>query len=191
MKKVLLLIALALPLTSIGGWTDETGKPVPDTPSMRSSGEFGAQLLLTSSEQAFRQNWNTTAGTPKLHTTRTVKVGQSISGVILFTGCTPGGNHACVVSAAFSLASPDGSKSPAGNGQVWSKAPPKPRVIMLGDASITIGFGPDDAPGTYTLLANVTDQVAKRTLTLSLPFTVVPGNAGPAQPSPHSPTGRP
>jgi hypothetical protein len=136
--------------------TNETGKPVPDTPSMRSSGEFGAQLLLTSSEQAFRQNWNTTAGTPKLHTTRTVKVGQSISGVILFTGCTPGGNHACVVSAAFSLASPDGSKSPAGNGQVWSKAPPKPRVIMLGDASITIGFGPDDA-----------------------------------QPSPHSPTGRP
>jgi hypothetical protein len=172
MRNVLLLIALALPFASIGAWIDGTGKPIPDKPSMRSTGGFGAQLLLTGSEREFRNTWNSTTGTPKLQTTNASRIGQSISGVILFSGCTPDGGNACLVSVEFSLVSPNGRKASAGNGPVWSKAAPKQRVIMLGEASVTIGFGNDDTPGTYTLVADVTDKIANRSLKLLVPFTV-------------------
>ncbi len=172
MKKAASLIALTLPLACFGAWIDENGNPIPDTSSMRSSGDFGAQLILTASEQEFRRVWNSTSGTPKLQTTNKVRIGQSISGVILFSGCAPSPSQTCKVAAEFSVQAPDGKATPAGSGPVWSKAPPKPRIIMLGEASITLGFGNDDVQGTYTLVANVTDLVTKRTLKLSLPFSV-------------------
>lgn len=172
MKKILLLATVAIPLASNSAWTDGTGKPIPDTPSMRSSGDFGAQLILTGSEKEFRSTWNSTAGTPKLQSTNTVKRGQTISGVIVFSGCAAGQSHVCKVTADFSLRSPDGTKTAAGSGSIWSKAPLAPRIIMLGDASVTIGFNDADALGPYTLIANVTDQIAKQSVQLSIPFTV-------------------
>jgi hypothetical protein len=50
----LLLIAL-LPLTAQSAWIDATGKPLPDTESMRSAGDFGVQIVLTADGDQFRQ----------------------------------------------------------------------------------------------------------------------------------------
>ena len=172
MKRALSVLALTLPITAFSAWIDGKGKPIPDTPSMRSSGDFGAQLLLTSSEPEFRKAWNATTGTPTLQTSNKVRHGQSIAGVILFSGCLPNASKACDVSVAFTVLNPDGSTTPAGGGPVWSHSPPKPGIIMMGEASINMGFGKDDAPGAYTLNATVTDKVGHRTLKLSLPFSV-------------------
>lgn len=172
MKRALTLLAAAIPLAAFSAWTDGAGKPIPDTPSMRSSGDFGAQLVLTASEKEFRRVWHSTPGTPRLQAVDTVRQGQSISAVIVFSGCTPGVDGACKVAVDFVLQSPDGSRMPAGSGPVWSKAPQKPPLLLLGDASVTLGFGSEDAPGTYALLATVTDAVAQRRLQLSLPFRV-------------------
>jgi hypothetical protein len=35
------------PLFTHAGWIDRSGRPVPDAPDRQSSGDFGAQLLLT------------------------------------------------------------------------------------------------------------------------------------------------
>lgn len=172
MKVTLSLIALMLPISAFSGWVDNSGKPIPDTPSMRSARDFGAQLILTSSDQEFRKVWNASIGTPKLQTTNHIKLGQSIAGVIVFSGCAPSPANTCNVTADFSVQNPDGTTTLAGNGPVWLKAAPKRRIIMLGDASITLGFGKDDSPGTYKLIANVTDKVTQQTLMLALPFTV-------------------
>lgn len=172
MKRILASLAVTLPLAAVAAWTDGAGKPIPDTPSMRSSGDFGAQLVLTASEKEFRRVWHSTTGTPRLQAVDTVRQGQSISAVIVFSGCTPGVDGACKVAVDFVLQSPDGSRMPAGSGPVWSKAPQKPPLLLLGDASVTLGFGLDDAPGRYTLLATVTDAIAGRTLRLALPFAV-------------------
>ncbi len=87
-----LLVGLACigPLLTHAGWIDRSGKPVPDAPDRQSSGDFGAQLLLTDSADAFRKIWNSTTGTPKLKTVATVKVNAPISGMLVFSGCQAG-----------------------------------------------------------------------------------------------------
>jgi len=51
------------PLFTHAGWIDRSGRPVPDAPDRQSSGDFGAQLLLTDSADEFRKIWNSTTGT--------------------------------------------------------------------------------------------------------------------------------
>lgn len=130
------------------------------------------EIGLAKRAESVELRWTTTTGTPKLSSTETVKAGESISAVLVFSGCAAGPGNVCKVLAEFHLLSPDGGKMPAGHGPVRSGAPPKAGVLMLGDASVTIGFDRGDAPGTYTLMANVTDQVARRSLQLSIPFSL-------------------
>lgn len=166
------ILALSLPLTANCAWVNAQGQPVPDTPSMRSSGDFGVQLVLTSSEKEFRNSWNTTSGTPKLRSTTSIRQGESISGVLIFSGCQAGPAKTCDVSVEFTLQSPDGSTSPAGTGPVWNDAPPRARELFLGKASVSIGFTKDDLPGNYKLLAKVRDNYSQRTLQLISAFSL-------------------
>ena len=171
-KFSLCMAAMLLSMASHASWTDGAGNPVPDKPSMRSSGDFGAQLILTGNAEGFRKAWNATTGTPTLPSSSTVRLGQSISAVIVFGGCKAGVTNKCQVSVDFALLAPDGTKTPVGNGPVWSKEAPKPRILMLGDASVTVGFEKNDPPGIYTLIAKVKDRVANQNLQLTMPFTV-------------------
>lgn len=172
MKKFLVALAISIPLFANGAWIDAKGNPIPDTPSMRSSGDFGVQLALTANEKEFRSTWNATTGTPQLTTASAAKVGSSISGVLIFSGCDGGTTNACNVSVEFLLQAPDGSISPAGKGPLWTSAPPKSRILMLSNASVTIGFDSGDALGAYNLIAVVTDNISKRTLRLTSQFTL-------------------
>jgi hypothetical protein len=174
MKKRLAWLAIALPMLAQAGWVDPQGRPLPDTPSMRSSGDFGVQLLLTDDEKAFRHTWNTSRQTPQLKTTNKISAGQEISGVLIFSGCAVGAKQACDVSAEFSVQAPDGTVTPGGRGIVWPRPPLGPRILMLGQASMTVGFAKDDAPGTYQLVALVTDHVARKTLRLTSAFELAP-----------------
>lgn len=157
---------MSLPLVAQSAWIDATGKQIPDTESMRSAGSFGAQVVLTPDERQFRQTWNSTKGTPKLISTNAVRLGSSVSAVILFHGCAPSAGGNCDVVSEFILESPDGVRTPAGGGAVWSFAPMQSGVIQLGQASMTIGFDKTDPMGNYNVIANVTDKVSGRALTV-------------------------
>ena len=173
MKTILAaLIALSLPIAGNCAWVDAQGKVIPDTPSMRSSGDFGVQLVLTPNEKEFRQSWNSTTGTPTLRSTSSIRQGDSISGVLIFSGCQPSPTRACDVAVEFALQGPDGSTTPAGNGPVWNASPPKARELFLGQASVSIGFTKDDALGSYKLVAVVRDNISRRTLQLTSPFSL-------------------
>lgn len=166
MNKLFLFFALSVPLIAQGAWTDSSGKPVADTESMRSAGNFGAQVLLTPDAEQFRQTWNSTRGTPTLSYTNSVRLGASVGAVLVFHGCSPNAAGACDVVSEFVLAGPDGKKIPAGGGPVWSGAPLQGGMLQLGQASITIGFDKTDPVGDYKVLVNVKDKVAGRTLNL-------------------------
>ena len=170
MKKILLALFVALPFAAQSGWLQPDGSKVPDTASMRSSGDFGAHLILTPDAEKFRRTWNSTKGTPSLATTKAVKIGSSISGVLIFTGCKPGANKTCDVTVEFTLKTPSGTIEAAGNGPVWKSLPPEARILFLGDAGVTMEFDRSDELGTYTLIANVIDQNSKRKLKLTSPF---------------------
>ena len=170
MKKILLALLVALPFAAQSGWLKPDGSIRPDTASMRSSGDFGASLVLTPDAEKFRHTWNSTTGKPSLTSTDKLKIGSFISGVLIFTGCQPGANKACDVTVEFTLKTPSGKIEAAGNGPVWKSLPPKTRILYMGDASVTMDFDKTDELGTYTLIANVIDKNSKRKLLLSAPF---------------------
>jgi len=166
LNKLIIFLAMSLPLVAQSAWTDSTGKQIPDTESMRSVGSFGAQVVLTPDERQFRQTWNSTKGTPKLISTDVVRLGSSVSAVILFHGCAPSEKGTCDVVSEFILENPDGVATPAGGGAVWSFAPMQSGVIQLGQASVTIEFDKTDPVGNYNVIANVKDKVSGRALTV-------------------------
>lgn len=123
MKWCLVLLFVLLPLAVQGGWIDPAGKPIPDTENMRSAGDFGIQIVLTPNEGQFRETWNSSTMPPKLRATNSVRLGETVSALLIFHGCTPNVNGVCDVVSEFILEGPDGSKTPAGGGPVWSGKP--------------------------------------------------------------------
>jgi hypothetical protein len=171
LKRLPLLLAMLLPIGSHAGWIDPGGKQLPDNESMRSSGAFGVQLVLTPDDQQFRRAWKEQAP-PRLASTNRVQPGSSVSAMLVFHGCSPSPTGACDVVAEFVLESPDGARTPAGGGPVWSSAPARTGLMQLGLASITVGFGRSDPVGDYKVVANVTDKVSGRTLSVAGRFKV-------------------
>jgi hypothetical protein len=148
------------------GWIDPAGKPIPDTENMRSVGDFGIHIVLTANEGQFRQTWNSSATPPKLTATNTVRLGETVSALLIFHGCAPNVSGVCDVVSEFILEGPDGSKTPAGGGPVWSGKPMQQRILQLGQASMTVGFDKTDPIGDYKVTANVTDKVSGRALSV-------------------------
>lgn len=166
MKWCLTLLFALLPFAAHSAWIDSTGKPIPDTESMRSAGDFGVQIVLTADEGQFRQTWNSSKTPPKLSTTNTVRLGTSVSALLIFHGCSPNVAGVCDIIAEFALEDTDGKRMPAGGGPVWSGKPMQQRLLQLGQASMTVGFDKTDPVGDYKITANVKDKVSGRALSV-------------------------
>ncbi|MGV7209128.1 hypothetical protein ACLB1G_14875 [Oxalobacteraceae bacterium A2-2] len=182
MKTLLLLAAALLPTMAQAGWVDANGKPLPDTDSMRSLGDFGVQLVLTADERQFRRSW---AGRelpvlPRLPVTQSVARGANLTGLILFHGCKAGPLGACDLVAELAIEGPDGSRTPVGASNVWSASPPAGGASQLGSDSVGMGIDPADPLGAYRLVALVRDRVANTSLTVAARF-VVTDAAAPAK----------
>ena len=172
MKMLFLLFALSVPLITQGAWIDSSGKPLAETESMRSDGDFAVQVVLTPDDKQFRQIWSVTKGTPKLSSTNAVRVGSSVAAVLIFHGCSPNTAGACDVASEFILVGPDGAKIPAGGGPVWSSVPLQGGLLQLGLTSINIGFDKNDPVGNYKVIVNVKDKISGHTLGLIARFEV-------------------
>lgn len=166
MNRLVFYLAMSLPLVAQSAWIDSSGKPIPETESMRTAGNFGVQVVLTPDDKQFRQIWNSTNGTPKLSSTNSVRLGSSVSAVLIFHGCSPNAAGVCDVVSEFALESPDGARTPAGGGPVWSVAPMQAGLLQLGQASMTVGFDKTDSVGDYKIIANVKDKVSGHALTV-------------------------
>jgi hypothetical protein len=167
------VLAAFLPFAVQGAWIDPTGKPIPDTESMRSAGDFGVQIVLAADEGQFRQTWNSSRTPPKLSTANTVRLGASISAMLIFHGCSPDASGVCDVVSEFVLEAPNGSKTPAGGGPVWTGKPMQQRLLQLGQASMTVGFDKTDPIGDYKIIANIKDKVSGRVLSVMTRLKVI------------------
>jgi hypothetical protein len=170
--KYLYLILFTIPLFVQASWMDSKGNVIPDTNSMRSIGDFGVKMMLTPSDAQFRQTWESTKHIPKLQTTDSVRVGSPIAVVLIFHGCTPNQSGVCDLASKFFLVNPDGSKIPAGGGPVWSGKPMPERILQLGRASMAITFDGTDPLGEYNILAEISDRVSNKNLSLISSFMV-------------------
>jgi hypothetical protein len=172
MKKLILifLFILFLPMLALSAWIDANSKPIAETESMQSNGDFGVHLVLTPDDNQFRKIWNATKGTSELRATNSIRVGSQIAAMLIFHGCTPNTAGVCDVVSEFILENPDGTKTPAGGGPVWSDKPPQRGMLQLGLANLKIGFDSKDPLGNYKVIVNVKDRISGSFLTLTAGF---------------------
>ena len=149
------------------GWTSSTGDPVADNEAMRSTGLFGAQLVLTTDDAALRKNWIATQATPVLPSTSHLTRGQHLRALILFHGCKANAFGYCNVVADYSIQSPDGTVTPIGTGPVWKGVPSKMGYLQLGQVSADVPFVSTSHSGIYTVRAVVRDTVANAVIPLA------------------------
>lgn len=172
LQKVIGLFAATVILVSPGVSIGDEPLKSQESETSPSKGKFQARLALTHDENELRRTWNDSAASPQLRVTETAKLGQEVTTVILFDGCASNERGACDVVAEFFLVAPDGSRHSGGRGSVWSTKPLEGK-LMLGAASMTIGFKDRDPIGAYQVEARITDTVRSTTIVLTTPLRVV------------------
>jgi len=170
----IIFLFIVVPSISHGKWNDRQGNPVEDTEWMKSSGDFGAQLLLIGNENDFFKRWETPSETVKFETVSEINRGEPLITPIIFSGCYVNKSGNCMVSAALTILRPDGTTyADMPQVEVWENKPPPPKGILeLGVGYLKVIIEPEDPDGTYTVQAKVTDNVKKSSFVLTRTFSV-------------------
>lgn len=170
----ILFLFMVVPSISHGKWNDWQGNPIEDTEWMKSSGNFGAQLLLIGDENEFFKRWKTPSETVKFETVSEINRGEPLITPIIFSGCYVNKSGYCMVSAALKILRPDGSNyADIPQVEIWENKPPPPKGILeLGVGYLKVIIEPEDPDGIYTVQATVTDNVKKASFVLTLTFSV-------------------
>lgn len=161
-----------------------TGRPVaakpkaamtdwPANPNTATSGSFSVMQLSTANAAQFMAEWNKPTPSVRLHGTMEIRHNQPIATFIAFRGCRADKAGKCNVTATFDLCDPSGKVTGYPEVDIWANRPrPPPRRIMISRQSLGMTFNTDDAVGSYTVRAAVTDHVAGVTLHTQQDITV-------------------
>jgi hypothetical protein len=171
-KRLHILVLLLYAVPSMAGWIDHDGRAISDRQDAKSSDGFGVMLVLTADEVAFSRAWNSSMQRPVLQTTNRVQRGKSVSAMLLFSGCKSNSEGTCNVSIAYRLVGPDGTVQNVGPYNVWQRTAPKPGVVQLGDAHLTLSLGNNDPIGKYVVSATITDRNSGASIAVSTTLTV-------------------
>ena len=177
MKKIIstiLLLILMCPAISTAKWNDKEGNILEDTEWMKSSGDFGAQLVLIGDEKEFFERWGTPSEDVHLNTISKLQRGESLITSIIFAGCYVNKDGNCNVVTDINIIKPDGTSYGEANGlEVWVDKPAPPKSLLeLGVDYMKIIIEPEDPLGVYSVQAKVTDNIKKSSFTLVQKFTV-------------------
>jgi hypothetical protein len=145
----------------------------PPNPAQASKGGFGVMMLVTSDYVGFWEAWEGDTP-PKVTATEEVARDRPVHGILLFSGCRPGQDGNCNVTAELSITGPDGSPySETMSGKVWGGAPAPGYNLQASESSIGFTLDPEDPLGVYTLKAMVRDNVAGTKLAVQQSVTAV------------------
>ena len=172
-KSIVILLILLLPSVCFGGWNDRQGNPLPDEPHMKSTGTFGAQLVLTDKEALMLERWNTPSETVYFSSTDTIKINEPITAFIIFSGCGADENGNCNLIGKYKIYQPDGSVyADLPFQEIWVNKPVPPnRNLALGVGYIKIVIEPHEQLGEYVVEMEVVDNNLKKKLLLETNFT--------------------
>ena len=168
----LLAWALAAPLSGHAAWVGLDGKPLPETPEMRSNGNLGAMLVLSNDGEAFRRAWARPTP-PQLKSTDKLRRGEKLTASVLYHGCQANARGACELTVRFNMVTPGGRVTAGGDGPLGDRPSPDGSV-QLGHASLETTFDHTDAIGRYQVRAVITDRVARRQVALTAPIELIP-----------------
>jgi hypothetical protein len=173
MKMVALVLLVALCGNANAGWINKQGASLPDSEDRKAIGDFGAQLVFVTDEQALFKTWATPSETVDLKTVESVTINQPISAFVIFSGCKPTAKGQCNVSMRFRVLQPDGkvySETPAM--EVWQNKPaPHARALELSVQYLKIVVEPHEQRGRYTIQTQVRDDNTGTVLSLQKAFS--------------------
>ncbi len=189
MKNILripILFILLLPALCYAKWNDMQGHPVEDTAWMKSSGDFGAQLLLIGDEKEFFKRWQTPSAVVKFDTVSEIGRGEALITPVIFSGCQADASGKCNVSGDVKILRPDGTVyADMPQVEIWQNKPAPPDgMLELGVGYAKVIIEPSDPTGTYTVEIRVTDHIQKSSFVLTRTFSVSAERAVKAHPQP-------
>lgn len=94
---VFLFLFSFFPIHALGKWHDMQGNTLEDTEWMKSSDDFGAQLLLVGNEEEFLKRWETPSKIFNTKTISEIKRGEPFITPIIFSGCYTNSDGNCIV----------------------------------------------------------------------------------------------
>lgn len=156
------------------GWK-LNGKPVPDTSWAKSDGYFGAELVFTDKPDELFAAWEKSGPAVLISETPTAIRGVPIVGVIFFAGCAVDAHGNCQATVRFTVQTPGGkSWGKPVDAELWvNKPPPDKEQMQLSVGNMGIVIDPGDPLGVYSVKAEITDKVAKKSMVLERTFTAV------------------
>ena len=173
MKRISMVLLVVIGCNANAGWINKQGARLPDSEDRKAAGDFGAQLVFVTDEQALFKKWATPSETVDLNTVESVTINQPISAFVIFSGCKPIAKGQCNVSMRFRVIQPDGkvySETPAM--EVWQNKPaPRARALELSVQYLKIVVEPHEQRGRYTIQAQVRDDNTGAVLSLQKAFS--------------------
>ena len=179
MKILAWVFLTALCCNANAGWINKQGASLPDSEDRKAIGEFGAQLVFVTDEQALFKTWATPSETVNLNTVESVNINQPISAFVIFSGCKPTPKGQCNVSMRFRVIQPDGKVySETTAMEVWQDKPaPRARALELSVQYLKVVVEPHEQRGRYTIQVQVRDDNTGSVLSLQKAFSAADAQA--------------
>lgn len=175
MKVIALIVIVLFCHAANAEWISKQGNKLPGVEDRKAVGDFGAQLIFTTDEQALFDKWATPSETVHFNVVESITINQPISAFIIFNDCKATAKGQCNVSTRFRVLQPDGkvySESPAM--EVWQNKPaPRKHALELSVEYLKIVVEPHEQRGQYTIQAQVQDENSGAILSLQKSFKVV------------------
>jgi hypothetical protein len=140
---------------------------------------FTAMIILTNRIDDFLSQWkkpDDPAHPPTIHRVTRASLGERISAVVVFNGCSAAVDGNCDAFVDFTVLGPgDVELAVKKDAELWRGEPPT-SDISLSHARLDLGLEKTDPTGTYRIRAVVRDRVSQRQVTLEQALEVGTGS---------------
>ena len=166
------------PAAPVSPWQwNQNGQPVRDEPWRRSSGPFGAMLVVTDRPDEFLEAWAKPPSPdyrPAFHAVSEARRGETVAAMILFARCAADSDGRCRSDVAWRLLRPDGSTYAEQRGvPLWNEVAPPAKSLQVAEGVLHFEVELDDPLGKYQIEALVFDRVSNRQISLTRELRVV------------------
>lgn len=141
-------------------WRSQSGKPVPETESMKSKSDFAGSLLVTL-DADWEKKWNTPPETkPNFNKAEVVPYGKKAFILTFFANPLKDANGNANVKCDLKISDPKGKVSLEQRGMVCfaGRLAGNPYNLYLSAPVIAFSGDPGDPPGTWVVNVNLRDE---------------------------------
>jgi len=153
--------------------TSPSDRDAPPASATGRAGNFRATVVLTEDVEAFQAIWNRppTVRPPPIRTLDQATIGTPVCAFVLFSGCARDARGHGSLKATFDVVRPDGSIVVTANDiPLWNAPAPPETHLQMAQQRWEVVFDEEERPGTLRIRTLVYDQIADKSVEISVPF---------------------